>query len=242
MYLRMEGDLERKDNCIKNFISRGFHCLQSIRLLCESRCFSDAWVIYRVLIERLFYLRYLNDHNEYREFEEWSFLQSIKYRNHIMSDEEFCKRVKESELKLTESEAERIRQIDDTVKNWKRPKMEDIAKSMKMKFLYDYGYNHASTSVHPLINDGIEDYLDLTKLKQYANDTIETLKKNSILIGSMLLQEGLNNSKYKWMTIVYDCIDAIRNELELHKNENILVLKRYNDKFLEDNYFVICSV
>jgi len=241
MYLRINDEIELKDNCIECYLARGLNCLKSINALCKNRCFSDSWVIYRVLLERLFYLRYLNETNEYRVFDDWSFLQSIKYRNHIMSDEEFKDRVSKSEIELLEVEKDRYEKLDNKTIDWKRPRMEDVAKSMKMKFLYDYGYSHASTSVHPLIRDGIEDFLDFTKLGTYKPETIEILQKNTILIGTMLIQEGLNNSNYKWMSIVYDCIDGIRNELDDHKIENYLPMKKLIGMFKENDHFVICG-
>ena len=70
---------------------------------------------------------------------------------------------------------------------------EDVAKHLGMRFLYSYGYDYASTHVHPMANDGILDFFIITKLKR-AQDFPDqrVLLSNTVLTGSMIVQQALN--------------------------------------------------
>lgn len=87
----------------------------------------------------------------------------------------------------------RIKSLSKNPPKWRRPKAGDVAMSMNLSFLYKYGYDFASTYVHPMANDGDQDFYTLTKLKPTPPfpDQISVLS-NSILVGSLILQEALN--------------------------------------------------
>ena len=57
----------------------------------------------------------------------------------------------------------------------------------------------------------------------------------------MLIQEGLNDSTYRWKNVIYDCIDGIRNELETHKKENMIPIIKLIQLYKENDHVVICS-
>ena len=71
--------------------------------------------------------------------------------------------------------------------------------------LYDYGYDFASMHVHPMANDGLEDFYAITKLepKPYFPSYIAVLH-NSLLVGCLLVNEALNQSDFGWMALVFD--------------------------------------
>jgi hypothetical protein len=175
-------------------------------------------------------------------FEEWSFIQSIKYKNLIKSDQELKNKVDKKELEISKIEREKYDEISENARKWKRPRMEDIAREMDLKFLYDYGYDYASSTVHPLFYDGSIDFLDITMLEKHDEKMVDLLKSNSILVGTLLLQEGLNNSTHKWMRLIYDAIDGIRNELGGHKLENILPLHKLTKLLLENPTAELCNI
>ena len=113
---------------------------------------------------------------------------------------------------------------------WQRPKAEDVAKSMNLSFLYKYGYDFASTHVHPMANDGHQDFYTLTKLKPTPPfpDQISVLS-NSILVSSLILQEALNLSSLRWRRVLWDYLEQMR--LFLEKGDNA-----YAESFLKLEY------
>ena len=98
---------------------------------------------------------------------------------------------------------------------WRRPKAEDVAKHLGMRFLYSYGYDYASTHVHPMANDGILDFFIITKLKR-AQDFPDqrVLLSNTVLTGSMIVQQALNASTLAWRVLLFDFLDELRRCLE----------------------------
>lgn len=105
---------------------------------------------------------------------------------------------------------------------WCRPKAEDVAKSMGLGFLYRFGYDLASTHVHPMAQDGEIDFARLTFLANHQSPDA-TVVRNSILVQSMLIQEALNASSVQWSKIIYDFIDQLRKFLNDGKNLEFLV-------------------
>ncbi|HEX8684547.1 MAG TPA: hypothetical protein VF707_19675, partial [Ardenticatenaceae bacterium] len=74
-------------------------------------------------------------------------------------------------------------------------------------FLYKFGYDYASTHVHPMANDGEEDFLRVTGLAGDPDIDQRVLLHNSILIQLLLIQQGLNASELQWRALVYDFLD-----------------------------------
>jgi hypothetical protein len=97
--------------------------------------------------------------------------------------------------------------------NRRRPKPEDVAKKMDLGFLYRFGYDYASTHVHPMADDGQADFMALTSPPHATTPPDATVVRNSILVQSMLIQVALNISGMRWRVIVYDFLDQIRTFL-----------------------------
>lgn len=81
---------------------------------------------------------------------------------------------------------------------------------MNLGFLYRFGYDYASTHVHPMAGDGEVDFTTLISPPHALALPDATVVRNSILVQSMLVQEALNVSKLRWRAIVYDFLDQIR--------------------------------
>ena len=219
------GDIRNK--IIRNFVSRSAMMLKGIFKLWEMSDYQDAWIIHRALLDRLFHLHNLGVKNEFSEFDDWSFFEQYKAQNKVKSDLDFKGQAVGWVYELTDEQKSRIKSLSANPPKWQRPKAEDVAKSMKLSFLYKYGYDFASTHVHPMANDGDQDFHTITKLEPAPRfpDHISVLS-NSILASSLLLQEAMNLSSFRWRRILWDYVDQIR--LFLDKGPGV-----YEESFLK---------
>ena len=86
---------------------------------------------------------------------------------------------------------------------------------MNLSFLYKYGYDYASTHVHPMANDGQQDFFTITKLEPSPEFPDQrSVVSNSILVGCMTVQEGLNQSSFQWRRVVYDFLYHLMQHLD----------------------------
>lgn len=84
---------------------------------------------------------------------------------------------------------------------------------MDMRFLYLLSYDYGSTHIHPMFQDGESDFNNLISQqnKQLSDDVV---LRNSIIVQSMLTQDGMNGTTVGWRAIVYDFLEQIRRSLE----------------------------
>ncbi len=242
MFMKLDGKLPLKDIIIRNITARSCICLRSISVLMESAYLVDAWILYRALLDRLLHLRYLEGTNTYKEFDDWSFKNQYEYNNTARSDGEFKERIDDDEFRPTQEQKDRYREICSKGVVWKRPYAEEVARSMDMTFLYKYGYDYASSLVHPMANDGDYDYHRIIKAGGNDPGYDKYLKPNTILVGTMILQEGLNNSTPKWVALVYNSIDGIRQSLGGESAEKLAPLLKLSRYVRENVNFRICQL
>jgi hypothetical protein len=115
---------------------------------------------------------------------------------------------------ITPEQKERARVLSAHPPVWQRPKAEEVAKTLDMRFLYRFGYDFASTHVHPMANDGQQDFFTLTKLGPTAEPLEQrSVLSNTLLVGTMVVQAGLNASMLSWRALVYDFLDDLRRLL-----------------------------
>lgn len=149
------------------------------------------------MLSRLFHLRYL--HNE-DDFDDYSFARRYEHLNKINSNKEFRQKVDKiylNQIKLTENK-NRYALYKKSGKLWKRPDAEKIAKEMDLGCLYTYGYDYGSTHVHPMADDGEEDFYNLTGIEPksvFPNRIV--IVNNSLAIFLCLLSECLNISTFR---------------------------------------------
>ena len=220
-------DVDIKNQVIRGFIARSAMMLKGIFKLWEISDYQDVWIIHRALLDRLFHLHALGLKNEFREFDDWSFFEQDKAQNKVKSDPEFKAQALGWGYELTDDQKSRVKSLTKNPPKWQRPKPEDAAKSMKLSFLYKYGYDFASTHVHPMANDGQQDFYTITKLEPAPKfpDHISVLS-NSILACSLLLQEAMNLSSFRWRRVLWDYVEQIR--LFLDKGPGV-----YEESFLK---------
>lgn len=202
-----------RDTVVRNFIARGMACTESIFLVWRSESEQDAWILHRTLLDRLFHLHHLAQHDEFKAFEEFSFIKLYEARHSLLSDIQMCEQVPNTLKSLQGSHKSRYQQLLASKTFWRRPKAENVAKEMDLAFLYRYGYDYASTHVHPMASDGEADFYRLTSSLPDQQKPDATVVRNSILVQTLLIQEGMNASSVRWRKIVFDFLDQTRRFL-----------------------------
>lgn len=206
---------DTKNLIIRNFIARAAIMLKAIFKLWEISDYQDTWIIHRALLDRLFHLHELGENHDFDNFESWSLLEQYNAQNRLRSHADFKHEAVGWIYDLTQDQKLRIKSLSDNPPKWKRPKAEAAAKSMNMEFLYKFGYDFASTHVHPMANDGQQDFFTITKLEPSPKfpDQISVLS-NSILVNTMLFQEALNYSSFKWRRELWNYLEQVRSFLD----------------------------
>ncbi len=196
---------ETKDKIIRNFIARSVVTLGGILELWKIGAYADCWVLHRCIVDRLFHLKSLVKNKAFEAFDEWSFKRQYEYMNKVKSDREFRNTVGPGFFKDMERQKARYAKISKQKIDWGRPDAETVAKDAGLDFFYKYGYDHASTYVHPMANDGEQEFHRLTKLAEprECGDT-RLVISNSCLAVAVLIQEGLNISNFSWRKMVFD--------------------------------------
>jgi hypothetical protein len=131
-------------------------------------------------------------------------------RHQLLSDPDMSGKAPPSLKELQKRDRPRYDAISGKQARWRRPKAEDVAKRMNLGFLYRFGYDYASTHVHPMSGDGEADFTMLISAPHVVTVPDATVVRNSILVQSMLVQEAFNVSKMRWRAIAYDFLDQIR--------------------------------
>ena len=196
---------ETRDKIIRNFIARSIVTLRGILELWKIDAYADCWVLHRCIVDRLFHLKSLAKDKAFEVFDDWCFKRQFEYMNKVKSDREFGNRVGPAFFKDMERHKARYATLSKRKIDWGRPDAETVAKYAGLDFLYKYGYDHASTYVHPMANDGEQEFHRLTKLAEPRECGDNRLViNNSCLAVLMLIQEGLNISNFKWRRVVFD--------------------------------------
>jgi hypothetical protein len=209
-----------RDVIIRNFIAKGLTCSRSILHIWKLGDYDNCWSIYRIMLDRLFHLQSLWDKNEFEVFEKWSFLQQYKARRDARSDPELRQKVHSSRISFTPEDKRRYNQLSKENIKWVRPKAETVANSQDLSFLYKYGYDYASTLVHPMATDGASDFEQLSKGIITIRRESLGLLHNALFAQLMLIQMGFNASDLQCRTIMYDFLDHCSS-----------ALKSYNQKY-----------
>ena len=198
-----------RERICQNFVARGMGCTESIFAVWRAGTEQDAGILHRSLLDRLIHLRHLAETDGFEKFEEHSFMSLYEMRHQLLSDHDMRHKVPELLRELQRTNRSRYDQLQSQMLRWRRPKAEDVVKGMDLGFLYRFGYNYASTHVHPMATDGEADFVRLTSPSQMMSPGDATVVRNSLVFQSMLVQEALNVSAMKWRAIVYDFLDQV---------------------------------
>jgi len=177
----------------RNFFSKSAMLVRSIFTLWDIKAFQECHILYRCLVERLFYLNKLFSENSFETYEEWSFMKQYDFFARVRADG----RYKAQTDKLAPiTETAKLRRAELRKKNvqWKEPKAKDIANSLGRDYLYLYGYDYSSMHIHPMANDGLQDYETVTTLRSGENfPSHETVLRNSLLVFWLLISDTLKH-------------------------------------------------
>lgn len=199
-----------RETIARNFVARGMSCTQSIFAVWKAGSEQDAWILHRALLDRLLHLHHLSETDEFAKFEEFSFLSMYEVRHQLLTDPQMKSKVPPALKDQQREHKSRYDAISVKAGRWRRPKPEDVAKKMDLGFLYRFGYDYASTHVHPMASDGDGDFTNLISPSQASTHPDATVVRNSILVQSLLVQEAFNISRMRWQAIAYDFLDQLR--------------------------------
>lgn len=223
-----------RDLIARNFIARTDTMVRGIFQLWEIKDYGDCWVVHRSLLDRLFHLHALNDSDQFDLFEGWSFKMLYEAANLLRSDLDLKGQLEGLVDNLTAEQKARYQRLANNPPDWRRPKAEDVAKAMGLAFLYKDGYDFASQHVHPMANDGQEDFFNVTHLEPKPNlPEWKPVLPNSILAASLIVQEALNASTLSWCRVGYDAVDGVRSFLVSASPEHHLPLAKVSMMFKE---------
>lgn len=187
-------NIEIKEIIIRNFIAKSFSLLNSIFLLQQSRQFGESAILYRTLVERFVYLKYIIENKLYVEFDDWSYIKDFEVRNNFRSYPEFFdENIKKSFLKDEKTQIDRYERLKKEKLKWIEPNIETYLKKIDLGFLYKLSYDLGSSYVHPRASEGHFDVMRLTELKNENEWIFKPILHNSILINVAILQVGLLN-------------------------------------------------
>ncbi len=192
--LEIADKVDGKDVYLRNSIAKTISFLRAIDLLFIVEKYNEGWILYRALIDRLVYLYYLLDNNNFNEFDEWTYIKTFEYRHNAKVDEKFKRLINNPKFKTNKGETNKYNELKKRV-NWQKPEAQKVLKSKDFDFLYKFGYDYASMHTHPMSWDGSKEFYQITGLE--PNPHIETedslLIKNSFLVSSMILNLILIN-------------------------------------------------
>ena len=202
-------DCDIKDTIVRNFVARTDMMVRGVLRLWDIADFQDCWILNRCLTDRLFHLAHLGKTGEYQLFDDWSFYEQFKALDRVRSDPECRGAIHSQAFTASPQEKLRFARLAKSPLKWKRPKPEVIARQMNLSLIYKYGYDFGSTNGHPMANDGVQDFLRVTNTEPPNFLDHRAVINNSLLIGCMIVQEGLNQSSFRWHRVAYDFLDHL---------------------------------
>jgi hypothetical protein len=218
---------DTKNLILRNFIARTSVSVRGVMQLWLISDVQDCWVLHRCLMDRFFHLRHLGAAKEYDLFDDWSFYEQYNALNRVRSDQDFGAEHRTAAFSPTPEQKARYTKLSKNPPQFKRPKAEDVAKGMDLSFLYKYGYDYGSRHVHPMSDDGGEDFFAITKLDRGSElPDQRSVISNSILVGCLIVQEALNQSSFRWRAVVYDFLGQLMSHLENGSMEYGLAMQK----------------
>ncbi len=219
--------LGKKNLIIQNFIARTIMMVRSVMTLWDLGNVQDCWILHRCITDRYFHLVSLGKTDSYELFDDWSFMKQFEARNRLRSDPKCRDMIDLPLFSPTEEEKARYAALKSAPPQWRRPKAEDVAKQLNMEFIYNYSYDYASSHVHPMANDGLEEFYAITKLEPKPDFPSQiSVLHNSLLIGCLLVNEALNQSDFRWMAVVYDFYGHLLNHIDNGSTDYLVTLAK----------------
>ena len=217
-----------KDQIIGNFIARGTVCLDSIRHLWQAGNYQDCWTLHRTLVDRYIHFRTLDENDEFVEFERWSFQQQHRMSDIVLSDRTIRDKLQPEWLVKAKAlhRQQRSRMKQEPKSNWKRPDSKEAMKRFNLSVVYRLGYDYPSTEIHPMADDGKEDFARLVgrKLESYGDERV--VLHNSFLVQGLLTNHGLASCSVLWRRFVSDFYQQLLSLLESGSHDYLLTYQK----------------
>ncbi|MCU7999419.1 DUF5677 domain-containing protein [Shewanella sp. SM95] len=230
-----EPSLDTKNTILRNFLAKTSMSLKGVFYLWEINNYQDCWAIYRTQMDRFFHLEHIVKYDEFQLFDDWSIYKQVQANNLAKSDKRFPFEQTSQVYFFNDSFAERVKNIQKVKPKWIRPKAESVAKDIGLDFLYKFGYDLASMHVHPMSNDGQQDFYTITGIEPVDEFPSQiAVIHNSILTTTMITQNVFNYSSFKWRAILWDFIEHIRNAIDTGDKEYMLSYMKIV-KFKQEN-------
>lgn len=206
---------DSKHCIIRNFLARSNLSLLSLKSLWSIDAREDCWVLFRCILDRLFHLVHIAENDQFEEFEEWSLTKQHSLLHSLVCDPEMKGKVSEDLLLYKKSIEEKHGQVLHRKSGWQRPKAKDVAKMMRLEFLYRYGYDFASTMIHPMANDGEEALFRQLGLKDHPRfQDHRSVLVNASLCHTLLVRAGMSYSGYEWLAVIHEFFDDMLKFLD----------------------------
>lgn len=209
--LKIPSDVDEKDVYLRNSIAKTVSLLKTIDLLFIVEKYNEGWILYRSLIDRLVYLIYLIDNDNFIEFDEWTYVKRYEFRHNAKVDERFKRLLNNQKFKTQKGETNLYNTFKKRLK-WTKPDPFRVLKKLNLDFIYKFGYDYASMHTHPMSWDGSKEFHNMTGLKPNpsAENEDEILIKNSLLIASMILNLIVSNFSIKIPQVLIEFLSEIK--------------------------------
>jgi len=204
--LKIAGkDQNRRDYYLRNSLAKATTLIISIDLLYSQGLISEGWSLYRNLIDRLIYIYYLMDNDLFEIFESTTKINVYEYNNTVKADELMVKKIKDDIFNATKDQANDYKNEKNKKLKFIKPDPKSVLKGKHLDFVYKYGYDYASSRVHPNFDDGLFEFHSLTGLKPNPYNRFDNslLIQDSILIYSVLSKEIMSGLSQNFRAIVY---------------------------------------
>jgi hypothetical protein len=214
-----------KEIYLRNTLAKSLSSLKSINLLYQIDEVNNGWTLFRAQIDRLVYLYSFADEENFKKFDDWSYLKIFEYRSNIKSYN--LSEIKKPKLVINHNieEIKRYKRIKELKISWTKPDPKKILKEKGLDFIYKFGYDYASGHIHPLVSDGELEFYYYTGLEPYPYKgfDFEILIKNSIILNTIIQQEVFNQLPFKYLGILSTFIDETRKKTNCQNNDFDLI-------------------
>jgi len=188
-----------KNIYLRNAIAKSGSLVASIDLLNQHDKKNEGWILFRCLIDRYLQIKFLDRTDQFSTFKEWSFVQGYEYLQNCKSDEEVNKVRKDPRYKFTKEQSRNYFHSKKNSDKYVKPNPKSELKALGLNFLYKMGYDYSSMRVHPMFEDGDEEYHKSLQLdaNPYKDFNHEELIPNSIILAALIITECLNQLPFK---------------------------------------------
>ena len=200
------SDSDVRIKTIGNFIARGSVLLKSIFVLLATGNENDCWILFRALVDRAILLWHLIHEQEFNAFQEWSDQQKLKMVEDYLSSQKVRLLMTADQVKLFESRRTELRGLVNyrPKSEWRRPSAKQVAKQMDLPALHLLGYDFPSSMVHPLADDGEQEFEQMVGIPINFREDEVAILQNSLWTQAYLVHTGIRGLQGEWLNLVDD--------------------------------------